>query len=589
MDAAATVSNIQWTQNAFQVLATTLHLTSFLYPQQAVVNDGDVFDYIIVGAGSAGCVIATRLTEDPDIKVLLVEAGGDPPIESDIPGLVGYLKHTSVDWNYTSVDDGYSQQSHKNSVTDLTRGKMLGGSSSNNYMFYNRGVPQDFNTWTDIVNDTTWRYENVLEYFIKSEKLEDPILLKSPSGDFHGRTGYLKVTKQYNEKTKDYLKVFKELGFNVVSDINSNNTLGFTEPLLTMADGHRQSTAKSFLSKIKDRSNLYVLKNTLVTKINFDNDNNAVSVDAINENDKTSNFKANREIIISAGAINSPQLLMLSGIGPKKHLEDLGIKVISSLPVGENFHDQVSVISVYATKKIEDAPKRTNFFNTFPTFNGFVSLNKSKLVPDYQSINTIMDHDTFLSSCVFSVAFKDSICDNYYQNAKGREVLFSQTIDLYPKSRGKILLQSSNPKDYPLIHSGFFSNSVDLENAAIYTEHANCIMNSSFFKEVDAKFLVSPSCTNFEPGSKEYWKCHVLSMSTTIFHYIGTCSMGLVVDGRLRVRGVKKLRVADGSVIPTMTAGNINAPIIMIGEKAADFIKEDNKINYLKIKGNKSK
>ncbi|KAM3956940.1 ecdysone oxidase-like [Aphomia sociella] len=572
MDVDAAVSNIQWTQNALQVLSA-LHLTSYLYPQQAIVNDGDVFDYIVVGAGSAGCVIANRLTEDPDVKVLLIEAGGDPPLESDIPGLTKYLKHTPVDWNYTSIDDGISQQCNENQVSDLTQGKMLGGSSGNNYMFYTRGNPQDFNSWAETVNDSTWRYDNVLPYFIKSEKLNDPIISNSSYAAFHGYDGYLGVTKKDTDKSKKYLDAFNELGFGVVLDTNGNYTLGFTEPMYTLADGHRQSTATAFLSPIKDRSNLYILKNTLVTKINFDDNNNAYSVDAITENNKTLTLIGNKEIIVSAGSINSPQLLMLSGIGPKKHLDDLGIKVISDLPVGENFHDHSTVVSVYAMEKLQDV-KPLDFYDT-PNIVGYVTINKSKSFPDYQTINTVMDMDSFLSSCKFSLAFKDHICESFYKNGKGREILLTQTIDLYPKSRGRILLRSSDPRDYPLIYTGLFSNPIDLENIITYVEDVNRIMTTTFFREVNAKFLISPNCVNFEPNSKEYWKCHVLCMSTTIFHYIGTCSMGAVVDSRLKVRGVNRLRVADGSVMPTMTAGNINAPIIMIAEKTADFIKED--------------
>ncbi|XP_059046787.1 ecdysone oxidase-like [Achroia grisella] len=579
MDAtSAIISNITWTQGALQVITTTLHLTSYLYPEQAVVSDGDVFDYIVVGAGSAGCVIANRLTEDPKTRVLLVEAGGDPPIASHLPGLVTYLKHSAQDWNYTSVYDGYSQQCHIPPVADITRGKMLGGCSSNNYMDYVRGDPHDFNTWANITKDDTWKYENVLPYFIKSERLEDPNIFETPYGAFHGRDGYMGVTRQYANVTHRYLNAFSELGYKIVIDTNGNDTLGYTEPMLTMANGYRQSTATAFLTPIKTRPNLYVLKNTLVTKINFDDNNNAVSIEAIQENKNNVTIIANKEIIVSAGTLNTAQLLMLSGIGPKKHLESLGIKVISDLPVGENMQDHITSNLAYTMGKKKSSKVPTNPHDyPSPSVVGYVAMNTSQSYPDYQTFNFIMDADGLLDFCAFSYTYKNEICNSFYKDSKGREVMFVEVVLLHPKSRGHILLRSVNPYDYPLIYTGHFSDPADLDNLATYVEHHNLVITTTFFKEVNAEFLVTPSCASHEPGGKEYWKCHALCMANSIYHYIGTCSMGSVVDSRLRVFGVHKLRVADGSVLPTITSGNTNAPIIMVGEKAADFIKEDNK------------
>ncbi|XP_031765765.2 ecdysone oxidase-like [Galleria mellonella] len=576
MDASVSeIANITWTQNALHVLATTLHLTSYLYPEQALIHDGDVFDYIVVGAGTAGCVIANRLTEDPTSKVLLIEAGGDPPIESGLPGLMSYMKQSAEDWNYTSVYDGYSQQCHTPPVSDIPRGKMLGGCSSMNYMYYVRGNPYDYDNWANITNDNTWSYNNVLPYFIKSERLQNSKIWNTPNAAFHGSEGYLGVTKQFEKRTNKYLQVFSELGYNVVLDTNGNYTLGFTEPLLTMVNGYRQSTAKTFLSPIKNRSNLHVLKNTLVTKINFDEDNNAVSIDAIKENKKKITIRANKEIIVSAGTINSPQLLMLSGIGPRKHLEDLGINVIADLPVGENLQNHISGISTYALEKTPKRPKDPHK-HPQPTVMGFATVDNLQTYPDYQSINLIVDSEDLLQSCAFTNGFKKEICNIFYKEAKGREVMISQTIVLHPKSRGRILLRNINPYVYPEIFTGYFSDASDLENLASYMERVNCVMTTNYFQEVNATFLIPPDCASNEPGSKEFWRCYALCMAMPMNHYIGTCAMGSVVDGRLKVFGVQRLRVVDASVIPNMTSGNTNVPIIMIAEKAADFIKAGN-------------
>ncbi|KAJ8717001.1 hypothetical protein PYW08_005400 [Mythimna loreyi] len=347
MSAASAIQGVQEIQGAFTILSA-LQFTSFLWVQQAQVHDGSSFDFIVCGAGSAGSVIANRLTEIEDASVLLIEAGGDPPVESVVPACMDYMKNTSVDWNYRTEDDGYSQQTHKNHGVEMTRGKMLGGSSSINYMFYTRGNPNDYDGWANITGDQTWNWENTLPYFKKSERLVEPILLEYDAGRYHGTDGYLGTTRYYNEEVLKYFEAFKELGHEIVMDTNGGTPLGYTECMFTIADHLRQSTAQSFLSPIKNRRNLFVLKNTLVSKILFDDDKNAIGVEVILANNKTASYKARKEVIVSAGTINTPQLLMLSGVGPKEHLLSHNITVISDLPVGQALQDHV-VLTVTQT------------------------------------------------------------------------------------------------------------------------------------------------------------------------------------------------------------------------------------------------
>ncbi|XP_059047641.1 ecdysone oxidase-like [Achroia grisella] len=573
MDVLNMVSSVHSIQNAFQVL-TTLQLTSYLFPPSTPIRNGSTFDYIVVGAGSAGSVIANRLTEDPNITVLLIEAGGDPPTASVLPGLMAYLKESQVDWNYTSLEEN-AQRCHNNHVSDLTRGKMLGGCSSNNYMGYVRGDPNDYNTWAAITNDQSWNYDNILPYFIKSENLLDQAILNSPNRVFHGTKGYLNVTRHPSNSTHKYLKALKELGHNIVLDTNGNYTLGYAQPIFTAANNVRQSTAQSFLGTIKNRPNLYVVKNSLATKIIFDSFKNAIGVKLVNESNKIITVKANKEIIISAGSINTPQLLMLSGIGPKEHLRNIGINVISDLPVGENLQDHAPALLVYTTEKTKPKGPIDPHEYPVPMTIGYVALNKSQTYPDYQAITLILDSSSILQFCAFTFNIDYNICQRLYEDSKGREVLLVICSKLNPKSRGRVFLQSVDPTKPPLIKLGAYSAYTDIDDTIAYADDFNRILGTKYFKSVNAK-LLAPNCLGLEQGSEEFWRCYIPCMTSSIYHYVGTCAMGSVVDTRLRVSGVQRLRVVDGSVMPVITSGNTNAPIIMIAEKAADMIKQDN-------------
>lgn len=463
----------------------------------------------------------------------------------------------------------------------MSQGKMLGGGSSTNLMLYVRGNPHDYQTWADKVGDQSWNYSNVLHYFKKSEHIDDPEILRSKYREFHGTSGLLEVTRFVYQELKVFLEMFRELGHKILLDGNGFQTLGFSQPWYTISKGTRQSTAYAFLRPVKHRHNLDVLKHTQVTKILIDDRGNAYGVEALTAEDKTITVMANKEIIVTAGGLNSPKLLLLSGIGPRAHLSSLGIKVVSNLPVGKNLQDHAGAVVGYKFKK-ENKPPRVPNYGDLPVHcvTGYVALNKSQTFPDYQVLAYVHPNDSeeLPAFCAFNLGIDYNICQELHNALKGREVLFNVVMLLHPKSRGEIELQSTNPRDDPLIYLNAFTEAWDLETIAKSLEDLDKLRNSTYYKSVDGELidLKLPKCKGLPVGSRKYWRCHALSTRMSIYHYSSACAMGSVLDARLRVRGVQRLRVADSSAMPYITSGNPNSAIIMLAEKAGDMIKEDN-------------
>ncbi|XP_075975216.1 ecdysone oxidase-like [Anticarsia gemmatalis] len=570
---------IEGLQAALKVLSV-LHLTNHLWPPQTVVQDGASFDFIVVGAGTAGSVIANRLSEIENINVLLIEAGGDPPFESDLPGLPLLMKRSRYDWNYTAVNDGYDDVCHLKPYFEFTLGKMLGGTSSLNYMIYHKGQPQDFNSWAEVVKDDTWKWENVLPYFLKSVRLEDPQLLASPDKEFYGTDGYVGITRDHRNSIEPVLEAYKELGHEVVSDFNERHPLGYAAQTVTISGRDRHASAYAFLSTAKDRKNLHVLKNTLVTKILFDGDKTAIGVEVETQDGKKMQLKATKEVIVSAGTFNTPKLLMLSGIGPAEHLKSKGIEVLSDLPVGENLQEHFCVVIIHTLGPIpENFQDPTPYELPGASYTGFVSLDKSSIVPDYQVITFLGKSQIMLLYCTFALRFSDEICDKMFQDGNSDLQAFNEILNINPVSRGKVLLRSNNPYDAPEVFSGFLSNKDDIEKMIDYIEDFVQVINTTYYRSVNAKMIDAyPQCNEFESGSRDYWRCYIMCVSSGLSHLTSTCPMGTVLDGHLKVHGVKGLRVADASVMPTITRGNPYASVMMIGEKAADLIKKDNNL-----------
>jgi choline dehydrogenase len=519
-----------------------------------------MYDYIIVGAGSAGCVLANRLSEDPNIKVLLLEAGGpDTRKEIHIPVAFSKLFKTPCDWTYYTEPE--AQLDNRNLY--WPRGKVLGGSSSINAMIYIRGHQSDYDRWRDLGNPG-WGYGDVLPYFKKSEDQENGV------SEFHGAGGPLHVTnlRSPNPLSEAFVEAAQQCGYSRNQDFNGAQQEGFGFYQVTQFEGKRCSTAAAFLQPVMKRPNLTVRTGVQVFDIIVEK-RRAVAL-SFQQGEGSTQEKAEREIIICAGAIGSPQLLMLAGIGPAEHLRSLGIPVTCDLPgVGGNLQDHVAVPVVYQctqpitlanAESVKSVAKYMCFKNGMLTSNvaesgGFTKTNPASSAPDLQ----------FHFGPGYYV-------DHGFATFKGHAYTFGPTM-IRPYSRGSIALRSSNPLDSPVIRANYFQDKRDMDVMLEGVKLARTLAAAKAFDKYRGREM--------HPGpdavDDKALLDHIAKYAATLYHPVGTCKMGndpeAVVDSELRVHGVEGLRVVDASVMPTVTGGNTNAPTIMIAEKAADMIK----------------
>ena len=569
-----------------------------IYPENMSHNLDSEYDFIVVGAGSAGSVIANRLSEEENWKVLLLEAGGDPTISSEIPGFLFSTIGSSIDWGYRTEPQEGSCQGIKDKQCRWPRGKTLGGSSSINAMLHVRGHRKDYDNWADLGN-TGWSYEDVLPYFKKSEDFTieaDETVSKN-----HGKGGYLTIEHyaDFHPMKPALIQAWKELGYS--DRLNDEQMIGVTKSFANLRYGKRCSSAKAFLAPIKDRTNLHVSKFSHATKILIDESTKTAYGVQFKVGDTVKEVRARKEVIISAGTIGSPQLLMLSGIGPKDHLEEIGVKpVINDLPVGSNLQDHIIhcglVISLNKLKQpipleiVMDSlyailTGKKGMFSTIgiTDLHGFISTENDPNYPDiqYHFVHVPFNDSYLLQELLRSFSFEPDISRNLLSLSSESDLLWIYPTLLRPKSRGNIKLKSTDPAEHPRIIANYFKNPEDLELMVKGIEHGIKLIETKVLQslEPEMKNIISEHC-KAEFGSREYWECSLRTVGTTIYHPVGTCKMGpendptAVVDPELRVKGVNGLRVADGSVMPVIISGNTNAPCVMIGEKVSDLIKQ---------------
>ncbi|XP_046753934.1 glucose dehydrogenase [FAD, quinone] [Diprion similis] len=560
------------------------------------------YDFIVIGGGSAGAVVASRLSEVANWTVLLLEAGGDENEISDVPALAGYTQLSEFDWKYQTSPPGASAYclAMVGDRCNWPRGKVLGGSSVLNSMIYVRGNRLDYDGWAELGN-SGWSYDEVLPYFLKSEDNRNPYLARTP---YHGTGGYLTVQESpwRTPLAVAFVKAGSELGYEN-RDINGANQTGFMLAQGTIRRGSRCSTAKAFLRPVRNRRNLHIALRAQATRIIFNKNKRAIGVEYVRDG-RMNAVRVRREIISSSGAIGSPQLLMLSGIGPKEHLESLGIPVLSDLKVGDNLQDHVGLGGLTFVVN-EPVTLRKDRFQTLPVAMDYIVNERGPMsslgVEGLAFVNTRFADKSgdfpdvqfhFAPSSINSdggehirriLGLRDSVFNTVYKPLLSAETWTILPLLLRPKSSGWIRLRSRDPAVYPDINPNYFTHKEDMDVLVEAIRIALQVSNTTTFQRFGSRphMIPFPGCQRFPFDTYEYWECSIRHFTFTIYHPVGTCKMGpaddpdAVVDSRLRVYGVQGLRVIDASIMPKIVSGNPNAGVIMIGEKASDMIKQD--------------
>ncbi|XP_012266950.1 glucose dehydrogenase [FAD, quinone] isoform X2 [Athalia rosae] len=539
------------------------------------------YDFVVIGGGSAGATLAARLSEEGSFSVLLLEAGMDEPTGTQIPSFFFNFLGSDIDWQYTTEPEDEACLNKEGKKCYWPRGKVLGGTSVMNGMMYMRGSRKDYDDWAKLGNPG-WSYEDVLPFFMRSE---DNLQVDEMDSGYHATGGPLTVTRfpYHPPLSGAIMEAGKELGY-PVGDLNGRSHTGFAIAQTTSRNGSRLSTARAFLRPARGRRNLHVMLNSTVTRILFDNDKVAVGVEFL-YNGQLHRVNVDKEVIVSGGAVNSPQILLNSGIGPAEELRSVGVPVIHNLPgVGKNLHNHVAYSVGFTINDTDTTPLNWATAMEYLLFrDGLMSgtgISEATAMINTKYANPREDHPDI--QLIFGGYLADCAETGMVGEKKGanRSIYIIPTL-LHPKSRGYLRLRSKDPLAKPMIFPKYLTAPEDVATLVEGIKFAIKLSETEALKRYGFKLDKTPvkNCEHLKFGCDAYWECAVKHDTAPENHQAGSCKMGpandplAVVDNELRVRGIRNVRVADTSIMPKVTSGNTNSPAIMIAEKAADMIK----------------
>ncbi|XP_058800076.1 glucose dehydrogenase [FAD, quinone]-like [Phymastichus coffea] len=591
-----TTGGLKFISDALKLTANELH--------DITPSNKQEYDFIIVGAGSAGATIANRLTEIEEARVLLIEAGSKENLIMDIPLTAIYLElDKNKQWGYLTEPSNQYCLGIDNKQCKIPFGKGMGGTSSVNYMMVTRGNKKNYDTWAELTGDNSWSWDEMLKYFKKLEKYNVP--LANTKREAHGYDGPVRVTNAAYQSplVHAFVESGREFGFPTVVDYNSGQQTGFAYLQTNQINGERMSVNRAYLHPIKTRKNLFVSMNSHVNKVLINPETKTAYGVEFTKRNRKIEVIASKEVIVCAGAIGSPKILMLSGIGPAEHLQSFNISVLKSAPVGENLMDHIAYGGLsFLTNETESIvvpelikpsnpalsdylTKRSGPFTTPTAIEGlgYLNVDDSSLDNEEPNAEIIFVNIHFGSELLMHkvFGFKESFFKKFFGNTIFRHAYALFPVLIQPKSRGKVYLRSADPKDNPKIHANYFSDPEDIRVGIKIIKAAIEITKSKALQRYESRMndAIVPGCENHVLDSDSYWECAFRTFTLTIWHHCGTCKMGAendpsaVVNTKLQVQGIKNLRVADSSIMPMIPTAHLNIPTIAVAEKAADLIK----------------